>query len=200
MQVRQRVQRDSKEKVGWGAMTPEQKELIQTKYKGYFVDNTGNVWSKKRGKVRKLKMSNHEGYWRVSPYHDGKARSVCVHVLICTAFWGEKPTPLHEVRHLDGNRRNNIPENLRWGTRAENQQDAVRHGTHVMLKISRIKGINAGRLPGTKTKITKNDVIKIKNEYKAGIASQGDIAKKYDVSQSLVSRIINKSRWGDIGE
>ena len=173
----------------------ETEGLTQTKYKEYFVDNVGNVWSKKRGKVRKLKPSNHEGYLMVSPYDNGKSRSVCVHVLMCTAFWGEKPTSLHEVRHLDGNRHNNLPDNLRWGTRSENQQDALRHGTQVMLKMPRIKGINSGRLPGTKTKITKNDAMDIKKEYEAGGVYQYEIAKRFNISPSFVSKIINNSRW-----
>jgi hypothetical protein len=33
-----------------------------------------------------------------------------------------------ECRHLDGNPTNNTPENLAWGTHAENCMDTVRHG------------------------------------------------------------------------
>src|SRR5262249_12949164 len=40
-------------------------------------------------------------------------------------------TPHHEVRHLNGIRTDNRPENLAWGTKSENMQDAVRHGTHL---------------------------------------------------------------------
>ena len=35
-----------------------------------------------------------------------------------------------EVRHLDGNSRNDSAENLAWGTRLENMRDMRRHGTH----------------------------------------------------------------------
>jgi len=39
---------------------------------------------------------------------------------VATAFHGEPPTPDHVVDHIDTNRRNNRPENIRWLTRLEN--------------------------------------------------------------------------------
>lgn len=46
--------------------------------------------------------------------------SVRVHRIVATAFHGEAPTPEHVVDHIDTNRRNNRPENLRWMTKMEN--------------------------------------------------------------------------------
>ncbi len=46
--------------------------------------------------------------------------SVRVHRIIATAFHGEPPTQEHVVDHIDTNRHNNRPENLRWVTRLEN--------------------------------------------------------------------------------
>ena len=43
-----------------------------------------------------------------------------VHRIIATAFHGEPPTKGHVVDHIDTNRRNNRPQNLRWVTRLEN--------------------------------------------------------------------------------
>ena len=43
-----------------------------------------------------------------------------VHRIVATAFHGEAPTPQHVIDHIDTNRRNNRPENLRWLTRLEN--------------------------------------------------------------------------------
>ena len=44
-----------------------------------------------------------------------------VHQLVCEAFHGAKPFPDAIVLHLDENPSNNVPGNLRWGTRKENQ-------------------------------------------------------------------------------
>ena len=43
-----------------------------------------------------------------------------VHRIIAFAFLGNPPTEQHVVDHIDTNRRNNRPENLRWLTRLEN--------------------------------------------------------------------------------
>ena len=46
--------------------------------------------------------------------------SVRVHRIVSTAFNGVSPTKEHVVDHIDTNKRNNRPENLRWVTRLEN--------------------------------------------------------------------------------
>lgn len=43
-----------------------------------------------------------------------------VHIIVATAFHGERPTKQYVVDHIDTNRQNNRPENLRWLTRLEN--------------------------------------------------------------------------------
>ena len=43
-----------------------------------------------------------------------------VHRIVATAFHGEAPSNQHVVDHIDTNRRNNRPENLRWLTKLEN--------------------------------------------------------------------------------
>ncbi len=46
--------------------------------------------------------------------------SVRIHRIVATAFHGEPPTKEHVIDHIDTNKRNNRPENLRWVTRLEN--------------------------------------------------------------------------------
>ena len=55
---------------------------------------------------------NKNGYMYIS--------QIRIHRIVATAFHGEPPTPEHVVDHIDTNRRNNRPENLRWLTRLEN--------------------------------------------------------------------------------
>jgi hypothetical protein len=46
--------------------------------------------------------------------------SIPVHRIVATAFHGPEPSKDHVVDHIDTNRRNNRPENLRWVTKLEN--------------------------------------------------------------------------------
>lgn len=46
--------------------------------------------------------------------------NIRVHQVVCTAFHGPEPQPHMVVDHIDTNRCNNRPENLRWLTRLEN--------------------------------------------------------------------------------
>jgi HNH endonuclease len=55
-----------------------------------------------------------DGYLRVSL---GRRR-LGVHQAVCLAFHGKA-----EVRHLNGNQRDNTPGNLAWGSHWENEQD-----------------------------------------------------------------------------
>lgn len=45
---------------------------------------------------------------------------VPIHRIVCSAFNGPSPSDQHVVDHIDTNRANNRPENLRWLTRLEN--------------------------------------------------------------------------------
>ena len=46
--------------------------------------------------------------------------SVRIHRIVAAAFHGEAPTKEHVVDHIDTNKQNNRPDNLRWVTRLEN--------------------------------------------------------------------------------
>lgn len=56
--------------------------------------------------------SKSDGYMAISGHK--------VHRIVATAFPGEQPSKGHVVDHIDTNRRNNRPDNLRWVTRLEN--------------------------------------------------------------------------------
>ncbi len=58
------------------------------------------------------KLNSRTGYLEIA--------SVRIHRIVATAFHGEPPTKEHVVDHIDTNKQNNRPDNLRWVTRLEN--------------------------------------------------------------------------------
>ena len=49
------------------------------------------------------------------------------HILVCTAFHGPRPSPRHQVDHINRDRFDNRPENLRWVTPRENSMNSITH-------------------------------------------------------------------------
>lgn len=69
------------------------------------------------------------GYVTVETTREKRRLTAGIHVLVCEAFHGPRPSPDHQVRHLDGVRSHNDEANLAWGTPKENAADRQVHGT-----------------------------------------------------------------------
>lgn len=74
-------------------------------------------------------QSTSAGYDTVRVRYQGHNRRVCVHSIICRAFNGPKPSPDHHVLHRNGDKLDNTPENLYWGTPKQNAIDRSNHNT-----------------------------------------------------------------------
>lgn len=99
------------------------KETKTCTYKGecYSVRDNGAVLRHAREGKRKRKYDDvwtfgnpnkHTGYMNFN--------GEMVHRIVAWAFLGNPPSSQHVVDHIDTNRRNNRPENLRWLTKLEN--------------------------------------------------------------------------------
>lgn len=73
-------------------------------------------------------LDNGDGYLFVRLTINGKRKKWMLHKLMAELFLEPRPSKSHEIRHLDGNKKNNRIENLSWGTRKENAEDRERHG------------------------------------------------------------------------
>ena len=99
------------------------KEIKECNYKGelYSVRDNGAILRHSRKDKRIRKSDNTWTFGKPNKntgYMDfGSER---VHRIVAFAFLGEPPTPQHVVDHIDTNRRNNRPQNLRWLTKLEN--------------------------------------------------------------------------------
>lgn len=83
----------------------------------------------KRYKGRELKPATNP-YPTVMLTEQGHSLPCRVHVLMCETYYGPRPGPGYEVRHLNGDPTDNRLQNIAWGTKSENAQDTLRHGRH----------------------------------------------------------------------
>ena len=95
-------------------------KLCSFKDESYASRDNGAVMRKSRfGKrIRQL-----DDKWSFGKLNKAGYMEFCgerVHIIVATAFHGDKPGEFHVVDHIDTNRCNNRPENLRWVTRLEN--------------------------------------------------------------------------------
>jgi predicted DNA-binding protein (UPF0251 family) len=109
-----------------------------------------------------------------------KARHLWVHHLVADAFGILGDGPI--IRHLDGNPKNNRPNNLRRGTHKENSTDRYVHGT-----------VPRGEKSGT-AKVSVADVVAIRLAHASGAGAAG-LARKYGINKRTAWRILNRETW-----
>lgn len=100
-------------------------------YSSYEASSLGTLRHKRIGRICNFyETTTSKGTYLNSGSKDDASRfnSRGVHILICMAFHGVPPTNKHEVNHKDGNKHNNLPDNLEWVTRGENIQHAYKEG------------------------------------------------------------------------
>lgn len=101
-------------------------------YAGYAATEDGEIVSinEWRGQACRTlhQLENGRGYLKVRVSTPSGRRNVPVHKLVALAYLHPRPSPAHEIRHLDGDRHNNAATNLARGTRKDNADDRERHG------------------------------------------------------------------------
>jgi len=140
-----------------------------------------------RPRPRTLKPDLTKGYLRVTLARDGRTERRSVHQLVLEAFAGPCPEGL-EGSHKDGDRTNNILDNLCWETTSQNNLRKRQHGTAQ-------RGERGGR-----AKLTEAQVLTIRAEYRPGVRGYGAqaLGAKYGVDKASIQRIINRKTWTHI--
>jgi len=95
---------------------------VDCTYKGerYTVRDNGAVMRYHRVDGRPRPTDNHWTFGKLNSINGYMfIASVRIHQIVATAFYGIATTKEHVVDHIDTNRQNNRPENLRWVTKFE---------------------------------------------------------------------------------
>lgn len=95
-------------------------------YDNYEISNLANIRNKKTKYLFKSKSSKHR-YIQILLSKNNTSTSYALHRLVAEVFV-ENPENKPQVNHIDGNKRNNIYENLEWVTPSENKIHSVSIG------------------------------------------------------------------------
>lgn len=153
----------------------------------YEVSSLGRVKRVKPGKRTRIgniiRIEAKTKYRTVTMVSDGVRVYAQVHVLVCEAFHGPRPSPTHQVAHLNGDRHDNRADNLCWATAAENHSHKILHGT-----------TRRGE-SGTGAKLTAAQVSEIRNSFRDGKTKYVNLAQAYGVHQTTIKRILTNQTW-----
>lgn len=89
----------------------------------YYLSYQGRVYNKKTKIVLKA-TPNKEGYDRYSIRINGKTVNLLGHRMMIEAWLYQQPSSVQVVNHIDGNKANNVLDNLEIISKAENVQHA----------------------------------------------------------------------------
>lgn len=144
-------------------------------YSGYITENR-----------RFIIGANKDGYRQVKLYKNGEGKFFMIHRLEMIAFVPNLENKPY-VNHKNSIRCDNRKDNLEWSTEKENSGHA-----HTTNKSKRRFLMPNGE-DSKASKLTQIEVDFIKSN--KGILSQNRMAKKFNVSQSAISKILSKKTW-----
>lgn len=125
---------------------------------------------------------NNTNHLYVDLHKNGKRNRFLVHRLIAEAFI-PNPDEYPCVRHLNDDPLNNKIDNLSWGTQKMNMRDKCKNNRQ--QKGTQVK----------QAKLTENQIFDIRKIHTNKELNQYQIAKKFNVSQSVISEIISRKAW-----
>lgn len=159
-------------------------------FPGYKVGSDGSLWSCRAigswritDEWRQLSTKNLcVGYPYVCLYRNGEKHHRFMHRLVMLTFVGPCPEG-KEVAHENGDRADSRLCNLTYKTPSENQMDRVRHGTDGRGKKNHA------------TKLTEDQVRRIRAEYVRGKFGLRRLSLKYGVSQRAIKFVLTGRNW-----
>lgn len=153
------------------------------RFPNYSITEDGRVWSNRyRRWLKPQKRGKH-----VRLYVELGYRNKCaIHRLVLETYVGPCPEGM-ECRHIDGNPFDNRLGKLKWGTRSENCQDALRHGTCCAKERCGEKS--------PASKLSDEDRRLIIYQYATGLFTQRELGMLYAVHQAAIQRLVTGKCW-----
>ena len=151
------------------------------------VSNLGRV-RELEGGLRSIN-DNGFGYKTSNVYNrdTGKVKTFYIHRLVAETFIGCPPEGKTQINHKDGDKENNVVDNLEWVSAKDN------------IKHMHEEGLNTNRINHGATVKRPNDVVaKAYFEIVSGNLGVAESARKYGMPRTTMSSIVNKRSRKDV--
>lgn len=152
-----------------------------------------HVFSGGKNRLRKERIIcatlHRDGYIKCTIQSNGNRKTYMVHRLVAKTFI-PNPENKPQINHKNGVKSDNTVENLEWCNASEN-------GIH-SYKLGLSKATH-GEL-NWKSKLTKLQVIEIRNKYTGKHGEIVKMSREYNISASQIRRIVKNLRWKLITE
>lgn len=136
-------------------------------------------------------MKTRAGYSVVSLGPENKRRVFLVGRIVCWLTHGEPPTDGHQVDHINRDRSDDRPENLRWFSASQNALNISEESKRRVIENCLSMRISPCGEKHPFAKLSDKDV----EEIRSSKQSQYKLAERFKVRQSTISKIKNgKSR------
>lgn len=114
-------------------------------YSSYGVTRDGRI----KSLVRNIELPQYllDGYCIVDAFYDSLTQTLPVHRAVALA-WVNNPDPEHLiiVNHKDGNRTNNVADNLEWSSYSGNNYHAVENGLRNDNLVCKVRDFETGEV------------------------------------------------------
>lgn len=154
----------------------------------YYAGDDGNIYSN-FNEFKKLKpnIQTSGKYYCLSVVINEIRVTKRVHTLVNLAFNGNPPNPKFSTSHLDGNWKNNKPENLTWESVRDNLNRKKQHGTDdIGIKNSRAK-------------IDLETLKEIRKYLAEGKLNHREIGELFGLNRVFITKIKNGMRYSGQG-
>lgn len=150
---------------------------------GYRFTEDGKLYNKD-GSL-KLWATNQKGYPLTNFYVEGKSWTRTLHRIVAELWYGPCPVG-YEVDHIDDDRTNFRPDNLRYVTKSENNQKSYDSGNRV---VSGERNANA--------RLTEEKVREIRRKHAEGVQRKF-LAQEYGVEPATINNIVSRRLWKNV--
>lgn len=153
-------------------------------FDGYFVTTSGEIYSNKRGSLKKRKtFIDSSKYKRIQLRNNqGNLKNLLVHRLVALTFIPNDNHTL-EVNHKNGDKLDNRVENLEWLSRSDNLKHAFENNLKTCSGSSNSRSI-----------LSEKQVLEIYSNLLQG-SRVVDQARLYGVTNGTINSIKYKDNW-----